>query len=603
MKLPQLALAELRRLTATPMSRLALLALAIVPLLYGGIYLWANQDPYSNLDQVPAALVVEDTGHGSGDDRQNVGQDVAENVIEDGSFDWHLVNAEEAAAGVDNGDYDFSLTLPRTFTEDLLSASTDNPHPATIELTTNDANSYLASTIGEQAVNRIQAQVREQVGEGAAVRLLTSVQQIRDGMVEAADGAQQLTDGLSTAESGAADLADGTAQLADGAAELRDGAATLTDGAQQVADGNARIAAAGTEVASVTGDLANSVDGTRADIVQRLEASGLTDAQIAEVMQPLDALGQDIRDGNGRVQEVNGQLQQLAGGAQQVADGAAQLRDGAGQLTTGAEEATDGADTLHSGIADLHTGAAQLQNGLDDGVARIPSATDEQIRDQAATMSAPVETNAESVTSAGTYGAGLAPFFVALAAWIGIYALMLIIKPFSKRAITALRSPLRVGAAAWLTPAFFGVLQMIALFGVIAVWLGFNIELPLPTLGLMVLSSMTFAAIIVALNVWLGSVGQFLGLVMMVVQLVVAGGTFPWQTLPAPLAALHHVMPMSYTVDGLRQVMYGGSMEAAQTDALVLLAFLAAAFALIVTGTARMMHHRTMRDLQPSLIG
>ncbi|MGO1775642.1 MAG: YhgE/Pip domain-containing protein, partial [Agrococcus casei] len=134
MKLPQLALAELRRLTATPMSRLALLALAIVPLLYGGIYLWANQDPYSNLDQVPAALVVEDTGHGSGDDRQNVGQDVAENVIEDGSFDWHLVNAEEAAAGVDNGDYDFSLTLPRTFTEDLLSASTDNPHPATIEL-------------------------------------------------------------------------------------------------------------------------------------------------------------------------------------------------------------------------------------------------------------------------------------------------------------------------------------------------------------------------------------------------------------------------------------------------------------------------------------
>ncbi|MGO1515102.1 YhgE/Pip family protein [Agrococcus casei] len=603
MKLPQLALAELRRLTATPMSRLALLALAIVPLLYGGIYLWANQDPYSNLDQVPAALVVEDTGHGSGDDRQNVGQDVAENVIEDGSFDWHLVNAEEAAAGVDNGDYDFSLTLPKTFTEDLLSASGDNPRAATIVLTTNDANSYLASTIGGQAVNRIQAQVREQVGEEAAVRMLTSIQQIREGMVEAADGAQQLTDGLSTAESGAADLADGTAQLADGAAELRDGAATLTDGAQQVADGNARIAAAGTEVASVTGDLANSVDGTRADIVQRLEASGLTDAQIAEVMQPLDALGQDIRDGNGRVQEVNGQLQQLAGGAQQVADGAAQLRDGAGQLTTGAEEATDGADTLHSGIADLHTGAAQLQNGLDDGVARIPAASDEQIREQAGTISAPVQTDTESVTTAGTYGAGLAPFFVALAAWIGIYALMLIIKPFSKRAITALRSPLRVGAAAWITPSFFGVLQMTALFGVIAVWLGFNIEMPGATLGLMMLSSVTFAAIIVALNVWLGSVGQFLGLVLMVLQLVVAGGTFPWQTLPGPLAALHHLVPMSYTVDGLRQVMYGGNMAAAQTDALVLLGFLVAAFALIVAGSARMMHHRTMRDLQPSLIG
>ena len=603
MKLPQLALAELRRLTATPMARIALLALAIVPLLYGGIYLWANQDPYSNLDQVPAALVVEDEGSGSGDDRQNIGMDVAENVLDDGSFDWHFVNAAEAAAGVDNGDYDFSLTLPKTFTEDLLSASGDDPRAATIVLTTNDANSYLASTIGEQAVNRIQAQVREQVGEEAAVRMLTSIQQIREGMVEAADGATQLSEGLATAETGAAELADGNAQIADGAAELHDGTVTLADGAQQVADGNARIAQAGSEVASVTSQVASNIDGTRAEIIERLRQQGLTDAQITEVMGPLDALGDDIRAGDARVQEVNGQLQQLASGAAQVADGAGQLSDGSAQLASATSDAAAGADQLHDGVAELHTGAEQLRAGLDDGVARIPAASDEQIREQAGTISAPVQTDTESVTTAGTYGAGLAPFFVALAAWIGIYALMLIIKPFSKRAITALRSPLRVGAAAWITPSFFGVLQMTALFGVIAVWLGFNIEMPGATLGIMMLSSVTFAAIIVALNVWLGSVGQFLGLVLMVLQLVVAGGTFPWQTLPGPLAALHHLVPMSYTVDGLRQVMYGGNMAAVQTDALVLLGFLVAAFALIVAGSARMMHHRTMRDLQPSLIG
>lgn len=645
MKLPQLALAELRRLTATPMARLALAALAIVPLLYGGIYLWANQDPYSNLDQVPVALVVEDEGSGTGDDRQNIGQDVAENVLDDGSFDWHLVNAAEAEAGVDNGDYDFSLTLPKTFTEDLLSASGEDPRPATIVLTTNDANSYLASTIGEQAVNRIQAQVREQVGEEAAVRMLTSIQQIRDGMVDAADGATQLADGLATASDGSSELADGTAQLATGAADLHDGAAQLADGtsalqqqtsqlpaqtqqladgARQVADGNAQIAQAGSEVASVTGSIVSNLDGTHAEIVQRLRDAGLTEEQIAQVLQPLDALGTQVRDGNARVQEVNGQLQQLSSGASQVADGAAQLAagtttlagaieqlnsgagalaDGSAQLESGASDAADGAADLNDGLVQLSDGAVQLRDGLDDGVAKIPEADADLIDRQAATIAAPVETDTESVTTAGTYGAGLAPFFVALAAWIGIYALMLIIKPFSKRAITALRSPLRVGAAAWITPSFFGVLQMTALFGVIAVWLGFNIAMPMTTLGFMMLSSVTFAAIIVALNVWLGSVGQFLGLVLMVLQLVVAGGTFPWQTLPGPLAALHHLVPMSYSVDGLRQVMYGGNMAAAQTDALVLLGFLVAAFALIVVGSARMMHHRTMRDLQPSLIG
>ena len=645
MKLPQMVLAEIRRLTATPMARIALIALGIVPLLYGGIYLWANQDPYSRLDRVPVALVVEDAGSGTGDDYQNIGSEVARSVIDDGSFDWHAVNAAEAAAGVENGTYDFSLTLPATFTDDLLSAAGDDPHTASIVLTTNDANSYLASTIGEQAVGRIQAQVREQVVEEAAVRMLVSIQSIRSGMADAADGAGELAEGLGSAVDGAARLDDGMTDLTEGAATLSDGATTLSDGlgelrsetvalpaqarqlaegAQQVADGNAQIAGVGDEVAGVTAGLVTHLDGSRAEIVTRLQDAGLTDAQIERVMQPVDALGAEVRTGDARVQEANGRLQQLAAGSQQVADGASQLATGtvtltdaigraddgarqlaagAGELAQGAEQASAGVTELHDGLGRLHAGSVELRDGLEEGVAQIPYADDELIRAQADTIAAPVETNVDEVTAAGTYGAGLAPFFVALAAWIGIYALMLIIRPFSTRAVTALRNPLRVGAAAWVTPAMIGAVQMAALFGVIALWLEFDIAMPWHTLGIMVLSSMTFAAIIVALNVWLGSVGQFIGLVLMVLQLIVAGGTFPWQTLPEPLATLHHVVPMSYTVDGLRQVMYGGNMAQATTDVLVLTGFLVGAFALVVAGTARMMHHRTLRDLQPSLIG
>ena len=114
---------------------------------------------------------------------------------------------------------------------------------------------------------------------------------------------------------------------------------------------------------------------------------------------------------------------------------------------------------------------------------------------------------------------------------------------------------------------------------------------------------MTYAAIILALNVWLGSVGQFLGLVLMVLQLVTAGGTFPWQTLPAPLAALHQVLPMGYVVDAMRQVMYGGDASRAWADAAVLAAWMLGALVLAILGVTRMTHRRTMRDLQPSLIG
>ena len=251
----------------------------------------------------------------------------------------------------------------------------------------------------------------------------------------------------------------------------------------------------------------------------------------------------------------------------------------------------------------LEDGATQLRDGLSAGAAQLPSFDADTRQAQADTLAAPVEIERSSLTQAQNYGAGLAPFFAALAGWIGIYALFLIVKPVSRRAVTALRSPVRVAIAGWLTPAALGAVQMVTLFGVLSIALGFSFTHPLPTLGILLLASATFAAIILALNVWLGSVGQFLGLVLMVLQLVTAGGTFPWQTLPAPLAALHHVLPMGYVVDAMRQVMYGGVAGRAWADAAVLATWLVGALLLAVAGVTRMTFRRTMRDLQPSLIG
>ena len=56
----RLARSELKRMTAGLMPKLTILALTMVPLLYGAVYLYANWDPYGNLDNLDAALVVED---------------------------------------------------------------------------------------------------------------------------------------------------------------------------------------------------------------------------------------------------------------------------------------------------------------------------------------------------------------------------------------------------------------------------------------------------------------------------------------------------------------------------------------------------------------
>ncbi len=337
--------------------------------------------------------------------------------------------------------------------------------------------------------------------------------------------------------------------------------------------------------------------------MQALTDAGLTPDQIAAALTRLDAIGAQLSAINGRVQGAAGQIDQLDQGAKQVASGAADLRAGAASAASGAAQLSSGATQLGTAIGQLSTGAGQLRDGLSSGVASIPD-TDAATRDaQATTLADPVSVSSTALNQAQNYGAGLAPFFAALAGWIGIYALFLIVKPVSRRAVTALHSPVRVALAGWATPALLGAVQMTALFGILAVALGFAFVHPLSTWGILLLASATYAAIILALNVWLGSVGQFLGLVLMVLQLVTAGGTFPWQTLPPPLAALHHVMPMGYVVDALRQVMYGGDIGRVWPDLAVLAAWALGAVALTVLGVWRMTRYRTLRDLQPSLIG
>ncbi|MBZ4487236.1 YhgE/Pip family protein [Microbacterium sp. cx-55] len=618
MKIPAMIVAELRRLTSTRMSVIALIALMCVPVLYGGLYLWANQDPYGRLDQVPVALVVADEGETATDGTvTNYGDQVADKLVEDGAFDWQRMSASGAADALAHGAVDFTVTIPTDFSDALASASGTSPRQATLSLATNDANNYLASTIGSQAIEKIRSSVATLVGDQAALQLLTAISDIRGNLVTAADGAATLADGTHTAldgantlGAGATQLADGTATLASGAGSVSSGAAQVSSGAQQVAAGTATLDGYADRAGAAAQSAADALPEIRTALSDEMAAQGLTPDEIAAVLARLDPLASRIQSANGTVQGAVARVDQLASGAAQVASGAAQVADGAAQVASGAESAAsgaaqlrDGTGTLASGLSQLDDGAGTLRDGLTDGVAQIPD-SDETLRtDQASTISDPVQIESSKVAAAADYGAGLAPFFASLAGWIGIYALFLIVKPISRRAITALHSPIRITLAGWLTPGLLGGVQMIALFGILAVTLGFTFANPLATLGIMVLASLTYAAIILALNVWLGSVGQFLGLVLMVLQLVTAGGTFPWQTLPVPLTNLHHVLPMGFVVDAMRQLMYGGDISRIGGDIFVLMAWMLGALAFAAIGVTRMTHHRTLRDLAPSLIG
>ena len=53
---------EIKRFGRSRLTRVALVVLTLLPLVYGALYLWAFQDPFGRVDKMPVALVNADRG-------------------------------------------------------------------------------------------------------------------------------------------------------------------------------------------------------------------------------------------------------------------------------------------------------------------------------------------------------------------------------------------------------------------------------------------------------------------------------------------------------------------------------------------------------------
>ena len=125
----RLALTEIKRFSGGIMPKLVLIAMLCIPLLYGGVYLYSNWDPYGNVDRVTGALVMSDRGATTDDGEvMHTGQEVADELHESADFDWRDYSSRDRAVkDVTDGNVDFALIIPEDFSEKLLSTSRFTP--------------------------------------------------------------------------------------------------------------------------------------------------------------------------------------------------------------------------------------------------------------------------------------------------------------------------------------------------------------------------------------------------------------------------------------------------------------------------------------------
>jgi putative membrane protein len=501
---------------------------------------------------------------------------------------------------------------------------------------------------GVDGVAKLQAGIVK-TGSGVG-ELAIAAGQIAAGERTLVAGTTKLREGARSAAAGASTLASGNALMAVNlqtldarSADLPAQTQALAAGARQVLDGSASVAHAGSVAATASGQFIASVTTAQGDLATALGQRGFTQSQIAVIVgeaarlsAPATAatakvLGSStqvaaLAAGAGRVaagtqqlalsagplhvgiHQAAGAAASLRGGADSLSWGVDRLSSGAGSISAGQQSAWDGvtrldagAGRLKAGLQGLSSGATTLHTALGNGVNSIPNPSQAGRLAAAQTIGNPISVTESSQATAGSYGAGLAPFFLSLALWIGAYVLFLLVKPLSSRALAAGQPSWRIALGGWVPPALFGLAQGGLAFAVVFFGLGIHVEHPASVLAVMFCTSLAFAAILHALVARLGAVGKFLGLVLMVVQLVSAGGTFPWQTLPMPLSALHRVLPMGYAVDGIRRLMYGGSIAPVGGDLAVLTAYLLLAL-VMSTFAARRARVWTPARVKPELV-
>ena len=636
-----MAWTELRRVAGTVLGKATLLALVLVPTLYAGLYLYANADPYENLDQVPAALVMQDRGATDATGRAlEYGDDIGQELVDQDSFDWQEQDLAAAEDGVADGTYDFALVIPADFSASLAGVAPD-VDSARIRMLTNDANSYLSTTIANQMVVDVRSAIAEQVSRKAANTFLLGLSDVQETLLESADGVRELEVELGRAQAVSSQVGDDAAELALDTEAL---AEALGDVEVEVEGGGGgagvapadlqALRTAARELAGSSGRLVRQADGAtsaaaaatgrhsagRRELVDYMaNSSTMSDADRQAVLDIYDEGGSGLPRAQSEVAQLRAQLGARAAEARRLAAAASGLTTTSGDETPearaeGLDEAADTAAELSGALEELNESFAgvggslerlgrdtgRLTSTLADSAERIPTADEEGRAGIARTLSDPVTVRAPA---AGTesHGAGLAPLVLALAAWIGAVVVFWLVRPLSRRALAGSAPSWRTALGGWMAPAFVGLVQAGLLMAATVAAIEVEPTRILPTLGFLLLVSASFVAVTHALCAWLGVTGLFLSLGLMFLQAITAGGAFPWQTTPEPLHLLHHVLPMSYAVDGLRQLMFGGYTDRLLLHIAVLAAWLLGA--LLVAGVvARRQRVWTPKKVAPDFV-
>lgn len=302
-----------------------MIAIMLIPSIYTVLFLGSMWDPYGNTGSLPVAIVNQDEAVSYNGKTLNVGEQLCDNLKENGSLKFNFVDEKVALDGLENGTYYMVMIIPSDFSSNATTLTQKNPKKMEMQYYTNPGTNYIASKFGESAVKTIKESLNKTVIKTYAQTVYANLNTIEDGFNAAADGSHQIYNGVGQLKDGNIQITDGLTALSAGCLTLKEGTGTLKDGLQTYTSGVTQVDNGVSQLSSGTAQLKDGVGTLKAGTAQLVSNNKTLNDGTGQILDGLQymssSLASSLTDQNlSDLKTLEAGLDQLNGVIQKVGD-------------------------------------------------------------------------------------------------------------------------------------------------------------------------------------------------------------------------------------------------------------------------------------------
>lgn len=517
------------------------MGLAVLPSLYAWFNILSNWDPYGpeSTSNIKVAVAYDDTGINISGMDINISTNIVEALKTNDTIGWVFTDStDEAIEGVWSGDYYAALIMPADFSKDMVSFLADNmTHPEIIYYT-NQKKNAIAPKITDKAKTAVQQQVNA-----------TFISTLTEAIMKSADVADNIGDknkADSTLESGSDSMNNSLIDILIAKFQVINTQVVTFDNVLSALSNIITTAQTSADTAKgISPDISGTFEGERAilnELNKTIGQSSLIDSSLfSTISHDIDAvsgymnsISSIYNDMGYNIDDFNKSISQMGESINNTLVMVRNIEDNLNETTNKLVE------FKNSGVYSL------LQTAISFN-------TDEL----ASFISAPVAITTEDLYPITNYGSAMSPFYSVLSIWVGALILVAIIHvkfhPFDGIKVNSVETFF----GRYITFFLIGQAQALLITLGDLFFIGIQCIHPFKFWFAAAFTSFVFTMITYSLTVAFENVGEAAAVVIMVIQVAGAGGTFPIQCLPAIYQAIYKYLPFTYAMDALRECVGG----------------------------------------------